>query len=343
MDRVSEDIEKWFRRHQRDLPWRHDPSPYTVWVSEVMLQQTRVEVVIPYFLRWIERFPTLTSLAQGTEDEVIKLWEGLGYYSRARNLYRGAQEVEKKYGGVLPIERDQLLQIKGIGPYTAGAILSFAFHKKAAALDGNVVRVIARYTAFTQDVSKGEKELRQRVEDVLPEKNPQVVMEGLIELGALVCQKRPKCSLCPLEEGCLAKKKGVEELLPKLPKRRETIELKRFVACIEREGSFLLKKNGKGEIMEGLWEFPYIEQPDNLKRDSQQQIEDLFGIKLALKKALPQHKHSFTRYRVVLFPNHFTTTATTVIGYEWVSKKGFTEIPFSSGHFKISRDLLKEE
>lgn len=304
-----------------------------------MLQQTRVEVVIPYFFRWIEKFPTLKSLAEAKEDEVIKLWEGLGYYSRARNLHRGAQEVYEKHGGVLPMQEEELLKIKGIGPYTAGAILSFAFHKKAAALDGNVMRVMARYTAFTEEVSKGQKELRRRVEELLPEENPHIVMEGLIELGALVCQKQPKCSLCPLQEECLAKKEGLETVLPKLAKRAETIELKRFVACIEREGSFLVKKNEKGKIMADLWEFPFVEETSS----SQQELEELLGIKLQLKKALPLQKQSFTRYRVLLFPHHFSAQEEVIKGYEWIPKTEFTKIPFSSGHFRISRELLKDK
>lgn len=334
-----EEIKNWFLANRREFPWRENPSPYEVWVSEVMLQQTRASVVVPYFLRWLTRFPTLEALSEAQEDEVIKLWEGLGYYSRARNLLAGAKEVVANYGGALPDTLEELLKIKGIGSYTAGAILSFAFHKKAAALDANVMRVLARYTLFQEEVTRGRGKLEKRLLDLLPEEEPHIVMEGLIELGALICQKEPKCSICPIASNCLALEKGMEGELPLLLKRKETVTLHRLVACIESEGFFLLKKNEKGKIMADLWEFPFVEKGEK----SLELFDKLLGVKLTLQRELPLEKQFFTHYKVLLYPNYFLSDKKPVEGYEWVLKKDFLKLPFSSGHFRIARELLKDE
>jgi len=178
MDEIQA-LKRWFLEVQRDFPWREDPSPYRVWVSEVMLQQTRAEVVVPYFERWMARFPTVEVLAEAPLDEVIKLWEGLGYYSRARNLHQGAQQIVRDYGGKLPNSADKLKKIKGIGPYTVGAILSFAFHQKVPAVDGNVLRVMSRYQRIEEDIAKQKtvKMIGQRVAEILPEKEPRIVID----------------------------------------------------------------------------------------------------------------------------------------------------------------------
>src|ERR1700722_10190653 len=175
-------LKDWFVREKRDLPWRENPSPYAVWISEVMLQQTQASVVIPYFERWMARFPTVAVLAEASQGEVIKMWEGLGYYSRVRHLHQAAKDLMYRYAGDLPRTREGLEGIKGIGPYTRGAILSFAFHQKAAAVDGNVLRVLARYFAIEEEIEKAKKSITELTESILPEEEPWIVMEGLIEL-----------------------------------------------------------------------------------------------------------------------------------------------------------------
>ena len=254
-----EQVRKWFLENRRSFPWREECDPYAVLISEVMLQQTRASVVVSYFQRWMERFPNVELLSQANESEVVKLWEGLGYYSRARNLLELAKVVVSQYDGKIPDTLEDLLKLKGIGDYTAGAILSFGFHKKGVALDGNVARVIARVSAFEKDVKRNAKELRQIVHDLLPEKEPHIVMEGLIELGATICGKTPLCNLCPLKDNCLAYKKGIVKSLPILPERKKVTELFRFVACISFENEYLVKQNEKGEVMASLFEFPYID------------------------------------------------------------------------------------
>ena len=179
-------LKKWFLIEQRDLPWRKINDPYAIWISEIMLQQTQVAVVIPYYLKWMQRFPTIQALAEAESDEVIKMWEGLGYYSRARNLHAGARYLIEFFGGILPNNESDLAKIKGLGPYTIGALLSFAFHQKKAAVDGNVMRVMARCYELDDDIakSKTQKKIRHLVEEILPEDESWIVNEALIELGA---------------------------------------------------------------------------------------------------------------------------------------------------------------
>ena len=232
--KIDDLLKSWFLSARRDLPWRQAPTPYAVWVSEVMLQQTQVSVVIGYFQRWMERFPTVKHVAEASLEEVIKLWEGLGYYSRARSLHKGAQYILEHHAGNLPSSREELEKIPGVGPYTVGAILSFAFHKKAAAVDGNVVRVLARFAAVEEDVTSGKfkKWIWEYAESILPETAPWLVVEGLIELGGTVCTRQPKCFACPLSSSCLGLKKGIADLLPIKKKQAATTQLKRQVAIV---------------------------------------------------------------------------------------------------------------
>lgn len=214
-------LKRWFQSTKRDLPWRCSPSPYVVWIAEIMLQQTQVSVVEPYFLRWMQQFPSIATLARATREEVIKAWEGLGYYSRARHIHAAAQYLMEKHEGKLPSRREDLEKVKGLGPYTVGAILSFAFHQKAAAVDGNVIRVLSRYFCVEDDVGKSgtKKQIWELAEKLLPDHEPWVVVEGLIELGATVCLKRPKCAECPINKSCLGFREGKQFSLPKKEKK----------------------------------------------------------------------------------------------------------------------------
>lgn len=333
----TEKIKLWFLEQKRDLPWRHDPSPYQVWISEVMLQQTQVSVVIPYFLRWMERFPTVQALATASLDEVIKMWEGLGYYSRARNLLEGAKYIVDHFHGELPQEEEKLNQIKGLGPYTIGAILSFAFHKRKAALDGNVIRVLTRYFQIGEDVGKAKtlSNLRQLVEEFLPEEESWLVNEGLIELGATVCQKRPICSKCPLKTGCQAYLHGTSAEFPVKMKKIAITHLHRIVPIILSGESILIKRGDNKKIMQDLHEFPYFEA--ELEEEiTESLIEARFGLKAKFQERLPAVSHSFTRYQVRLSPSLFETKELIDIpGHQWKNRWELENLAFSSGHKRI--------
>jgi A/G-specific adenine glycosylase len=331
-------LKHWFQEEKRIFPWRQDPTPYQVWVSEVMLQQTQASVVVPYFKRWMERFPTVDALASAKEEEVVKTWEGLGYYSRARSLHAGAKYLLEHHQGELPQEPEALLKVKGIGPYTCGAIRSFAFHQKAAAVDGNVARVSSRLFCIEEeiDVSATYKKIVQCIEAFLPDYEPWVVMEALIELGASHCAKKPSCHLCPLQSECLARKLGKEEALPKRKERPKVTRLKREVFVIQCGEKVLVQRHEGKKIMSGLYEFPYLEL-------GQPKIPP-FPLSIKLFKSLPSVVHTFTRFRVELFPKIMhAEEELTVPGFRWVGRETLMILPFSSGHRKILKYFLEED
>lgn len=339
----STDLISWFQEHKRDLPWRKKVSPYHIWISEVMLQQTQVSTVIDYYTRWIERFPDVTSLAQASLEEVMKMWEGLGYYSRVRALHRAAQYIVTHHNAIFPNTREVLLAIPGIGPYTCGAILSFAFHQKAPLVDANVKRVFARFFGIEEATySVGfDKQVWELAEAALPETAPWIHNEALMELGALVCQKKPHCLQCPLQSTCFAFQHKRTADLPKLAKKQPSLSIYRQVHIVHCEGAFLIAKNENvGKLMHGLCEFPSIEIQDStsfLPLDS-----SLQALLLELKSSQPLKpvQHSFTRYRAALFPYFCEVTQKTpVSGYFWVSKDQLKKYTFNSGHKKILHQI----
>jgi A/G-specific adenine glycosylase len=338
---MQQQLIRWFHSNKRDLPWRENISPYRVWVSEVMLQQTQVAVVIPYFLRWMERFPTVKDLADAHVDEVIKLWEGLGYYSRVRNLYEGAKQICEMFGGELPDTPEQLRKIKGIGPYTQGAILSFAFRKKTAAVDGNVIRVLTRYCGLHDDISKPAtvKMIWERAEAMVPDVEPWSYNEGLIELGATVCGKTPRCQQCPIRTSCEGFAQGIAAQLPIKSKKQQSIDLTREVAVIECDGAFLIRKCPKGEIMQDLYEFPFREYYENTFSFSDW-VATSMGLAATKVEPLPSVSHGFTKYRVKLLPFKFQVKEKKkVLGFQWIAGEQLGEFPFNSGHRRILSHL----
>lgn len=334
----------WFLRNKRALPWREKRDPYAVWISEVMLQQTQVITVLPYFQRWMERFPTLESLAKAPLDEVIKLWEGLGYYSRARNLQRGAQEIALRFNGQIPSSSEELLSIKGIGAYTKGAIQSFAFHLRSTLIDGNVKRVLSRFydLDLNLDLPKNYKGLEELIERILPHDQPWVFNEALMELGALICTpKKPNCSNCPLLKECLAQKNKTIAHRPVRNERKKRLFLYRVVLVCHHKDHFLIKKREEG-VMQDLYELPY----ESTEHQAQDEIELLtifsqFSRKTPLHyKTLPKVTHSFTHHHVTLFPFSIELTSDEEIpGYEWNHREEITKKPFSSGHKKILKSI----
>lgn len=326
-------LKSWFQNSKRDLPWRDHPTPYAVWVSEIMLQQTQVSVVKDYYLRWMARFPTVEALATASIDEVIKMWEGLGYYNRARHLHSAAQFLVENYNGILPSSKEELAEVKGLGPYTIGAILSFAFHKQAAAVDGNVIRVLTRYFAIEDDIQQSGtvKKIWEIAEQILPNVEPWLVVEGLIELGATICKRQPICDECPLQMRCSAHRQGIQQELPKKGKKVEITSLSRNVFVIIHNDELLVKKGKEGKVMADLYEFPYT---DRKKK------EFPFSIDAKKIKTLSEVEHRFTRYKVTLNPTLWKAMERIELpDYDWISWQKMKQYPFSSGHRKILREL----
>ncbi len=302
-----------------------------------MLQQTRASVVVPYFERWRKRFPSIEALASASEEEVIKLWEGLGYYARARSLLEGARYLVAHHGGVLPQDTSDLAKVKGLGPYTIGAIQSFAFHQKSAAVDGNVARVISRLLCIEEEIDRPvvQKLLRKRVEELLPDTEPWVIMEALIELGAQVCLKKPDCNRCPLLDECLGYRLGRAELLPRKKQRVQVTALEREVFVIYHGKDFLVQKQQGKQVMAGLYEFPYLEKGE--------MPHSLYRGELFLRKKLNEVTHTFTRYKARLLPAIWKAKEKQeVLGHEWISVEHLSSLAFSSGHRRILTQLLEE-
>ena len=258
---LIEPLLHWFAGHARVLPWREEPTPYRVWVSEIMLQQTRVEAVKPYFERFTKRLPDVEALAECPEDELLKLWEGLGYYNRVRNMQKAAIQVMEAYGGKLPADYEELLKLKGIGSYTAGAIASIAYQIPVPAVDGNVFRVLTRVAADDTDIMKPsfrtllEKELREVMHEM---ETPGAFNQALMELGEVICipNGKPLCEKCPLSHLCLAHKEGREMELPKkAEKKKRRIEKKTVLVFRQGDRIGIVRRPNQG-LLAGMWEFP---------------------------------------------------------------------------------------
>lgn len=306
-----------------------------------MLQQTRASVVIPYFDRWMRLFPDLPSLAGAPLEDVIKAWEGLGYYGRARHLHEGARQILARHGGKIPSARESLEKIKGIGPYTVNALLSFAFRQRAAPVDGNVLRTLARYFFIDEEISRAavKKQIQELAQQALDQKKPWVTGEALIELGALVCQPKPLCALCPLHKGCKAFLLGRTEDVPVKPLESPATILSRSVAVIEANGCLLLKKGLQGKVMADLYEFPYFE---GLKKPLLQHLQKLWGLQGIFVRSLPFVRHSFTRYQAHLFPIHVRAPQQTPVpDCEWIPMESAGRLPFSAGHRRVFDHFLK--
>ncbi len=301
---ITSKLLRWYAHHSRDLPWRHTHDPYFIWVSEIMLQQTQVETVIPYYLRFLMKFPSVMALAEARTDEVLKMWENLGYYSRARNLHAAAKEIVARWGGRLPQNRKDLLALPGIGEYTASALLSIAFALPVAAIDGNVSRVISRLFALRNPL--GSPESRKQVLDLanhlLSRKHPGAFNQAMMDLGATVCAPRaPSCLSCPLRGLCKAKDLGLQERLP-VAQKRPALSHKHVTAAIlfDRKKRVLVVQRPASGLLGGLWKFPGGERgaKEALEEALVRTVQEELGLRVRVLKAMASVKHAYTHFRV---------------------------------------------
>ncbi len=296
----------WYQLNARELPWRGHPDPYAVWVSEIMLQQTRVETVIPYFRRWMEQFPTITELAEASLHEVLAAWEGLGYYSRARNLQRAAQMVVREYGGELPDNAIDLRRLPGIGRYTAGAIASIAFGLDEPALDGNIRRVLARLFDVSEPARSpaGEKRLWDLAAANLPAGQASDYNQALMDLGATMCTPRaPQCSACPLRDICQSAALGIQEQRPVLAAKSPIPHYTVTAGVIRRQGRVLITQRPPQGLLGGMWEFPggKINPGEDMESCLKREICEELGVEIHVGESLGTYRHAYTHFRVTLF------------------------------------------
>jgi A/G-specific adenine glycosylase len=265
--KIGQIIRGWYEKNKRDLPMRRTRDPYLIWVAEVIMQQTRMNQGLGYYLRFVDHFPDVTSLASAREDEVLKLWQGLGYYSRARNLHQAARDIVEQMGGELPGNYQEWLELKGVGPYTAAAIASFCYGEPVAAVDGNVSRVIARVFGVEEpiDTSRGGKLITSLAQELLDHEDPGIHNQAMIEFGALQCVPvSPKCNECPLQQNCMAHQNGTVDQLPvKIPKRKPSRRWF-YYYIITGGGEIAIIKRSGGDIWQGLYQFPVLESPGSL-------------------------------------------------------------------------------
>lgn len=293
IEEIVEPLLEWYPRMKRNLPWREIKDPYAIWVSEIMLQQTRVEAVKPYYERFLRTLPNVQALAEADEETLLKLWEGLGYYSRVRNMQKAAQQIMAEHGGEIPANHAALLKLKGIGSYTAGAIASIAFGLPYPAVDGNLLRVLSRWTADPSDISLAatKKAWEMRLTEIMPGERSGELNQALMEIGATVClpNGQPKCEICPLRRDCMAYRKGQPTLYPvKAEKKPRTQEFLNVFFCVEGERIAIAKRPSKG-LLSGLWELPNLPQEENLAAALQE-----WGILQAKLQPMRARKHIFT-------------------------------------------------
>jgi A/G-specific adenine glycosylase len=295
----------WFKANQRVMPWRSSPQPYYVWVSEMMLQQTQVDTVIPYFTRFIKRFPTIESLATSPLDDVLKHWEGLGYYSRARNLHKAAGIVLSKHNAVLPSSYEDLQTLPGVGPYSAAAITSIAFNHPVPVVDGNVLRVFTRFWGIFENIMKQttKKVLFHRLISSVESVNPSDFNQGIMELGALVCTpKKPKCEQCPLQCECVAFSTGQIDKLPVKDKAKPVPHYTISVGVVWDNDKVLIGKRKEDQMLGGLWEFPggKHEEGEDFSDTCIREIKEETGLDVEIEKQYCTIKHAYSHFKITL-------------------------------------------
>ena len=344
----QQDLISWFEAEQRDLPWRKDKDPYKVWVSEIMLQQTRVDTVIPFFKRFIGQFPTIQALSEAEEDKVLKAWEGLGYYSRARNLQTAVKEVREKYNGVVPNSQKEISSLKGVGPYTAGAILSIAYGLPEPAVDGNVMRVLARILSIWEDIAKPStrKIFEEAVRTIISHDNPSFFNQAMMELGALICTPTsPSCLLCPVREHCHAFSEGTEKELPVKTKNKKQRHVQIVAAVlVNDEGKILIHKRPSTGLLANLWEFPNTEVHllhINEKEQLKVAVLNSYEAKIQMNEMIGQIEHVFSHLTWNI--NAYKGTVSDVQeteGLKLVTLHELEQYAFSVSHQKILQHYM---
>ena len=340
----------WFGASARDLPWRRTRDLYAIWVSEIMLQQTQVATVIAYWKRFMARFPTVRALAESDEHEVLRLWEGLGYYRRARQLHAAARKIVGDHGGRVPVAFDTLRSLPGIGRYTAGAILSIGRDQRLPILEANTIRVLSRLTGYTGDVrtAAGQRHLWEVAESILPIRNCGTFNQALMELGSEICTPRgAACEQCPVAMLCDARRKNVVGRIPRPAARKKYEEVTEVAVVIRLGDRVLLRQCKPGERWAGLWDFPrFAVEADYVDGQIVSRTRELVGLKVVVTQRLVTLKHGVTRFRITLHCHEATvhprSRPAKLQAAKWVKIGALTEVALNTTGRKISRLLASQ-
>jgi len=347
--RIQTRLLRWFENNARDLPWRKTRDPYAIWISEIMLQQTQVSTVIPYYRKFLRLFPTVRHLARADLSKVLKTWEGLGYYSRARNLHKASRIVSNHFRGKIPDDREGLLRLPGIGKYTAGAILSIAFNKEAPILDGNVKRVLSRAFAVFGNPAKGRTEdfLWQLSESLVPKGHAGSFNQALMDLGSTICTpKDPQCLRCPVRNLCKGRVSGDPERYPFKVTQKRIPHIEALAAVVERNGNILLRQRPPRGLLGGLWEFPNwkteshwkMERESDYKRWLKDCIKKDCGLSARGGKTVGTFRHTFSHFKLTLHVYHFQSLNKGKQG-KWTRVKNLDQLAMPRIHRRIA-DVL---
>lgn len=334
----QENLIEWYKENKRDLPWRNSQDPYKIWVSEIMLQQTRVDTVIPYFIRFTDKYPTIYDLANAESQDVLKLWEGLGYYSRVKNLHHAAKEVVASYDGHVPNDPQKLGALKGIGPYTKGAILSIAFNQPEPAVDGNVMRVISRVLQIDDNTSEQrvKREFEKYVSDMIAKKDPSSFNQGIMELGALICTpKNPQCHICPIQKYCRAYENDVVDQLPikAKPKKQKTLQ---YIVLLIRNANneYVIEQRPPTGLLADLWQFPMIPANEINVGEIEDWVDKKYRLKIDLGEKIGELKHVFTHiiWNLEIYEANTMKVKADSDNWRFVHRRDLRAYPFPVSH-----------
>ncbi len=338
----------WFKKEARDLPWRHTKNPYFIWVSEMMLQQTTVATVIDFYKRWIKKYPSLKALALANEQEVLKMWQGLGYYNRAKNFHRAAKQVVEELAGNIPSCQRDLQQLPGLGPYASSAIASIAFNEKVVLIDANVRRVMMRLLSINKKISLKDdsailKQLQIWINDC---QEFGQFNEAMMELGALICRsKQPLCFQCPVHSYCKALKKGIQERIPR-KETKKILAISAVVGIIKHKNKLLIQKRAEKGLWAGFWEFPggKIKSTDGTKEEAlKREVQEETGLSIDIKQKIGTATHFYTHYRVSLTAFECSCCDKNFVLKKnalWIPLKDLKKYPMPSGNVKIINQYL---
>lgn len=345
---VQNTLLKWFQKNQRPLPWRKSYDPYQVWISEIMLQQTQVATVLSYFKRWMKALPSIEATANASEEKILKLWEGLGYYSRAKNIQRAAQILLQENGGKMFEDYKRIISLPGIGKYTAGAICSIAFNQDYPVVDGNVIRVLSRLMDYRENVNKNKDFFWKTAEQLLLKGRARNFNQALMEFGALQCTpKSPDCNTCQLQKQCSAYHEGTQNSLPYKGPSKSKVSIQVAVAVIRKNGKIFIQKRRDGGLMAGLWEFPggRVEKGEQIEEALHREVAEELGIRVKNLTPFMNIQHTYTKYKVdlhcFLAEYHKGRVALKAASQsKWVEAKHLSSFAFPAANVKLIEKLL---
>jgi A/G-specific adenine glycosylase len=348
---LQTDLLHWYDKHKRDMPWRDCGDPYKIWVSEIMLQQTRVDQATPYFNRFVDQFPTVEDLAAADQQEVLKVWEGLGYYSRARYLHSAAKLVVDKYDGKVPDNWDDITELKGVGPYTASAILSIAFQKQYAVVDGNVIRVLSRYLGIEDDVrsTKTKNAIQDAADELIPADRPGDFNQAVMELGATICTpSNPDCGACPLQGNCVAHKTAREDEIPYKSPKKKRPHHQIGVGIIKNEDEeVLIALRPDDAMLGGMWEFPggKQEEDEEMEQTVIRELSEELGVEVTITKPFMKLDHAYSHFKITMHAylcelKDGTPSSNTSQEVRWIGIDELADYPFPKANRKLTEKLM---